>query len=219
MATCSNCGTGIEVDDRFCGSCGTPVEPAATQPQGSPPPPAPPTPATAGGNSGLSGGAIGFIAAAVAAVVVVVLIVTRSGDDGNLAATTSTTEGETTTTTEEVTTTTAGTTTTAAPTTTAAATTTAAPTTTLGGDLPLPPGPAYSGFETITDNSGTLEMSVPVEWIDRGGLGWAPDGGDIVGASLRASTDWVGFQERWDTPGVFFGVQGGGGQHDASTGP
>jgi hypothetical protein len=153
----------------------------------------------------VSGGAIGLVIAAILATVVVALIISRSGGDDPEAATTSTVP-DTTTTTDDVTTTEPATTTEAAAAATTTTTTTGPAPTSATGNLPLPPGPAYVGFETINDDSGLLEMNVPIEWSDRGGLPWAPDGGAVVGVTLRASTDWVGYQERWDTPGVFFGA-------------
>jgi serine protease Do len=64
---------------------------------------------------------------------------------------------------------------------------------------------SYSGYVLITDDYGILEVEVPREWNDVDGSAWVIEGTEI-GASLLASTDLVGFNDSYDTPGLFFGA-------------
>ena len=64
-----------------------------------------------------------------------------------------------------------------------------------GGDLPL--GTPYSGYTTITDDSGAITVDVPIEWSDIDGS-MAADG-----PGLAASPDIAAFDATWDVPGVF----------------
>lgn len=137
-------------------------------------PPPPPPPPTPGG--GLSSQAIGGITAVIAVIVVIFLISNSDGDDPSPSNTTRE----------------------AAPTTT---TTTVAPTTTVG----VPdPGTAYTEYEYVTDDTGTLEVEVPVVWNDRETEGWSVDG--VSMPSIGASTDLEAWRDGWSTPGVFFAV-------------
>jgi serine protease Do len=63
----------------------------------------------------------------------------------------------------------------------------------------------YSGYTLITDDSGAIQVEVPLEWNDLDGSAWVSDG-EQIGAAVTASSDIVGFQETYDTPGVFFGA-------------
>lgn len=64
-------------------------------------------------------------------------------------------------------------------------------------------GSFYTEYVFITDNSGTLEVEVPVEWNDVDGAEWVVDG-DVFGPSIAASSDLDGFFGSWGTPGIFF---------------
>jgi serine protease Do len=66
-------------------------------------------------------------------------------------------------------------------------------------------GSVYTEFTTISDDSGTISMSVPVEWSDVSGVPWVEDGVEL-GVSLLASPDLQGWYETWGVPGVFFGA-------------
>jgi hypothetical protein len=143
---------------------------------------------------------------------------------------------------EAAVTTTAATPTTAAVTTTTGAavtTTTTATTTTLapddkpddrvdglalaggfqGGQTPTevpdtPTGTGYSGYQEVTDETGILTVTVPVEWADLYGGAWTDnvfgiDGGDEgIGVALSVSPDIDGWIETWTVPGLFFGATG-----------
>jgi serine protease Do len=66
-----------------------------------------------------------------------------------------------------------------------------------------PPSAAYSSYVLITDDYGVLEVEVPQEWNDIDGSPWVIEDTEI-GASLTASTDLAGFNDTYDTPGMFF---------------
>jgi len=68
-----------------------------------------------------------------------------------------------------------------------------------------PPATAYSDYVLITDDSGALQMEVPVEWSDVDGREWAIEG-EFIGLALSASSDLDGFVNGYETPGVFFGA-------------
>lgn len=63
----------------------------------------------------------------------------------------------------------------------------------------------YSGYRSVTDDTGTLRMDVPNEWSDIDGSAWTADG-EYLGVSLSASPDLNGYNTTWTTPGVFFGA-------------
>ena len=71
-------------------------------------------------------------------------------------------------------------------------------------------GSDYTDYQTITDDSGLISLSVPVEWFDIDGRGWNSDlatGVDeIIGPALSAAPDITGFRDTWGTPGVFIGA-------------
>lgn len=66
-------------------------------------------------------------------------------------------------------------------------------------------GESYTEFVSISDDTGTLSMEVPVEWSDINGSAWVQDDQEL-GPGLSASPDLAGFSDTWETPGVFFGV-------------
>jgi len=80
-------------------------------------------------------------------------------------------------------------------------------TTITSGAGELPEGTPYSGYTTITDDSGSITVSVPIEWADIDGGMW--DGFPLfesavgAGPGLAASPDMAAFDAGWDVPGVF----------------
>jgi hypothetical protein len=64
---------------------------------------------------------------------------------------------------------------------------------------------ATGDFMTITDDFGSVQLEVPVEWAETSGEPWYFDG-DVIGAELIAAPDLDGFLETWDVPGVMFSV-------------
>jgi serine protease Do len=63
----------------------------------------------------------------------------------------------------------------------------------------------YSGYTTVTDDSGILTVDVPVEWTDVNGSPWTLSD-EVVGVSVSAAPDLNGFNTTWTTPGIFFGA-------------
>jgi len=63
----------------------------------------------------------------------------------------------------------------------------------------------YSGYTTVTDDSGILTVDVPVEWADVNGSAWVLSD-EVVGVSVSAAPDLNGFNTTWTTPGIFFGA-------------
>jgi hypothetical protein len=70
---------------------------------------------------------------------------------------------------------------------------------------PLPPGVAYSDYVEISDDSGTLKVTVPIEWADINGAAWVRDD-EEVGFAVSASSDLAAYNNSWTTPGTFFGA-------------
>ncbi len=66
-------------------------------------------------------------------------------------------------------------------------------------------GAGYSDYRTVTDDTGALEVQVPVEWGENRGLTWEFEE-QSVGVSIAAAPSLDGFYETWETPGVFFGA-------------
>lgn len=86
-------------------------------------------------------------------------------------------------------------------------TTTTSTATTLPSGTALPQGVPYSGFELITDESGALEVSVPVEWFDHNLQAWDYNSqGTVVGAAITAAPDAAAWASSWGIPGVFIGA-------------
>lgn len=71
-------------------------------------------------------------------------------------------------------------------------------------------GATYSEYTTITDESGLIEVSVPVEWADVNGASWtsslATGTDELIGPALSASPDRDAYATTWTTPGVFIGA-------------
>ena len=63
----------------------------------------------------------------------------------------------------------------------------------------------YSGYTTVTDDSGILTVDVPIEWTDVNGSPWTLSD-EVVGVSVSAAPDLNGFNTTWTTPGIFFGA-------------
>jgi hypothetical protein len=87
-----------------------------------------------------------------------------------------------------------------------------------GGETPtpIPEDPAapatYSGYTTVTDETGILTVDVPVEWVETFGGAWTQNifgidpGEEGIGLAISATPDFDGWTETWNTPGLFFGA-------------
>ncbi|MBE2198856.1 MAG: serine protease [Anaerolinea sp.] len=73
------------------------------------------------------------------------------------------------------------------------------------GSAPATSSSAYSGYVTISDDTGAMQMSVPVEWQQIDGTSWQWEGQE-AGPSLTAAPDINALFNSWSVPGVFFGA-------------
>ncbi len=68
----------------------------------------------------------------------------------------------------------------------------------------------YSGYTVVTDDSGLISVSVPVEWSDVLGLAWNADLAtgveEEIGPAINAAPDINAWHATWGTPGVFIGA-------------
>ncbi|MCA9971439.1 MAG: trypsin-like peptidase domain-containing protein [Anaerolineales bacterium] len=64
-------------------------------------------------------------------------------------------------------------------------------------------GATYFDYTYVYDDSGQLEVEVPVEWSDINGSAWTSDG-EPIGIAVSASPNLDDFWGTWTTPGVFF---------------
>ncbi len=63
-------------------------------------------------------------------------------------------------------------------------------------------GGGYSSYVTITDNTGSLQVSVPAEWNDIDGTQLTDDYGEVIGPSIAAAGNLADFHGSWSEPGV-----------------
>jgi serine protease Do len=64
---------------------------------------------------------------------------------------------------------------------------------------------SYSGYISVVDDYGALQMEIPVEWADIYGGYWE-DGGDTIGTAISAAADLDAYINTWSESGVFFGA-------------
>ncbi len=67
------------------------------------------------------------------------------------------------------------------------------------------PVAGYTDYTFVTDDSGSIEVSVPVEWSDVFGEPWVFEGNEI-GPAVNAAPSIEAWQTGWATPGVFVGA-------------
>ncbi len=72
-----------------------------------------------------------------------------------------------------------------------------------GGAAPAA-GEAYTDFAAVTDDTGAIQMEVPVSWSDVNGQPWSDSGTNW--ASVFAAPSLQEFDNSWGTPGVKFNV-------------
>ena len=63
----------------------------------------------------------------------------------------------------------------------------------------------YSGYNSVQDDYGAIQMDIPVEWTDIYGGYWE-DGGDTIGSGITAAADLDAYLNSWTESGVFFGA-------------
>lgn len=69
-----------------------------------------------------------------------------------------------------------------------------------------PEAQGYSEYLLVTDNDGSIQMSIPAEWSDVDGSRWETDwgGDDFVAASIAAAADLDAYYDSYGESGVFF---------------
>jgi serine protease Do len=63
----------------------------------------------------------------------------------------------------------------------------------------------YSGYVSVTDDYGAIQMDIPAEWTEINGGYWE-DGGDMIGSTISAAADLDTYLNTWSESGVFFGA-------------
>ena len=61
----------------------------------------------------------------------------------------------------------------------------------------------YSDYTTISDDTGAIQVAVPVEWSDVDGRPYTDDAGNNI-ADVRASASLDNFHSTWEEPGMIF---------------
>ena len=64
---------------------------------------------------------------------------------------------------------------------------------------------SYSGYVSVTDDYGAIQMDIPAEWTDIDGDYWY-DGDDTFGSQISASADLDSYWNTWTESGAFFGA-------------
>jgi serine protease Do len=66
-------------------------------------------------------------------------------------------------------------------------------------------GDSYDSYQTVEDDAGLLTMEIPTAWREVDGSAWTLEG-EVIGPSITAAPSLSGFNNSWETPGVFFGA-------------
>ena len=64
---------------------------------------------------------------------------------------------------------------------------------------------SYSGYVSVVDDYGAIQMDIPAEWTDIYGGYWEDDG-DVIGSAISAAADLDSYINTWTESGVFFGA-------------
>jgi serine protease Do len=64
---------------------------------------------------------------------------------------------------------------------------------------------SYSGYLSVMDDYGAIQMDIPAEWTDIYGGYWEDDG-DVIGSAISAAADLDAYINTWTESGVFFGA-------------
>jgi serine protease Do len=73
------------------------------------------------------------------------------------------------------------------------------------GDSTIENTGTYSGYTTVNDDYGAIQMDIPAEWTDIYGGYWE-DGGETIGSAISAAADLEAWSSTWSESGVFFGA-------------
>ena len=63
----------------------------------------------------------------------------------------------------------------------------------------------YSGYVSVMDDYGAIQMDIPAEWADVYGGFW-DDEGETIGSTISAAADLDAYINSWSESGVFFGA-------------
>ncbi|UCF27860.1 MAG: trypsin-like peptidase domain-containing protein [Chloroflexota bacterium] len=63
----------------------------------------------------------------------------------------------------------------------------------------------YSGYVSVMDDYGAIQMDIPAEWTDVYGGFW-DDEGETIGSTISAAADLDAYINSWSESGVFFGA-------------
>jgi len=63
----------------------------------------------------------------------------------------------------------------------------------------------YSGYTSVVDDYGAIQMDIPLEWTDIYGGYWE-DGGEVIGSAISAAADLDSYLNTWSESGAFFGA-------------
>jgi serine protease Do len=61
----------------------------------------------------------------------------------------------------------------------------------------------YEEYTVITDDTGAMQVEIPIEWSDVNGEPYVDDEGRSI-TDVRAAPNLTDFQETWNTPGMIF---------------
>lgn len=73
------------------------------------------------------------------------------------------------------------------------------------GDVAVEDTGTYSGYTSVQDDYGAIQMDIPVEWTDIDGGYWE-DEGEPIGSTITAAADLDAYFNTWSESGVFYGV-------------
>ena len=73
------------------------------------------------------------------------------------------------------------------------------------GDVAVEDTGTYSGYTSVQDDYGAIQMDIPVEWTDISGGYWE-DEGEPIGSTITAAADLDEYFNTWSESGVFYGV-------------
>ena len=63
----------------------------------------------------------------------------------------------------------------------------------------------YTGYVSVVDDYGAIQMDVPADWTDINGGFWEDDG-ETIGSAISAAANLDGYINSWSESGVFFGA-------------
>jgi serine protease Do len=63
----------------------------------------------------------------------------------------------------------------------------------------------YTGYVSVMDEYGAIQIDVPADWVDVDGGLW-DDNGETIGSAISAAADLDAYINTWSESGVFFGA-------------